>query len=96
MFLSDMESCVVHQQCSTRPTCRTSTDLGHPCVHRKCQLRSRNRKKSKGSAVHKQGLARGTWRRAWVEGAFRTLSLDRHFGRLWVFVAGVSWCNHGK
>ena len=34
------------------------------------------------SAVHKQRHARGKWRKAWVEGAFRTLSLDGLFARL--------------
>ena len=87
---------MVHQQLPTRLPCRSFTDLGRPCVHREFQLRSRNGKKNSGSAVHKQRLARGTWRRAWVEGAFRTLSLDGHFGRLWALVARVSLCNHGE
>ena len=93
-FWATWKSCVVHQQRPTRPTCRTSTDLGHLCVHREFQLRSRNKKKNTGSAVHKQ--PRGTWRKAWVEDTFRILSLDGHFGRPWALVAGISLCNHGE
>ena len=92
MFLGDMESCVVHQQRPTRPTCRTSTDLGHPCVHGEFQMRCRNGKKSRGSAVHSSASHVGHG----VGPAFRTLSLDGHFGRLWALVARGSLCNHGE